>query len=90
MLERIAGLAKELKLANLEPQIAARRRQCNGREGIELAVFGRFKAGKSSILNSLAGRAVLPIGVVPLTAVVTRLAESTPMPPTCCWRCWPY
>ena len=73
MLERIAGLAKELKLANLEPQIAACRRQCNGREGIDVAVFGRFKAGKSSFLNSLAGRTVLPIGVVPLTAVITRL-----------------
>ena len=41
--------------------------------GIDVAVFGRFKAGKSSFLNSLTGRAVLPIGVVPLTAVVTRL-----------------
>ena len=73
MLERIASLAMELKLANLEPQIAACRRQCDGRQGIDVAVFGRFKAGKSSFLNSLGGRAVLPIGVVPLTAVITRL-----------------
>ena len=71
--ERIASLARELKLANLEPQIAACRRQCNGRQGIDVAVFGRFKAGKSSFLNSLTGRTVLPIGVVPLTAVITRL-----------------
>jgi GTP-binding protein EngB required for normal cell division len=73
ILERIASLAKELKLANLEPQIAACRRQRNGRQGIDVAVFGRFKAGKSSFLNHLAGRDVLPIGVVPLTAVITRL-----------------
>ena len=73
MLERIASLVKESKLANLEPQIAACRRQCNGRQGIDVAVFGRFKAGKSSFLNSLTGRTVLPIGVVPLTAVITRL-----------------
>jgi GTP-binding protein EngB required for normal cell division len=38
-----------------------------------VAVFGRFKAGKSSFLNHLTGRDVLPIGVVPLTAVITRL-----------------
>ena len=38
-----------------------------------MAVFGRFKAGKSSFLNHLTGQAVLPIGVVPLTAVITRL-----------------
>jgi GTP-binding protein EngB required for normal cell division len=73
MLERIASLAKDLKLSNLEPQIAACRRQCNGRQSIDVAVFGRFKAGKSSFLNSLTGRPVLPIGVVPLTAVITRL-----------------
>lgn len=42
-------------------------------DGIDVAVFGRFKAGKSSFLNHLTGRNVLPIGVVPLTAVITRL-----------------
>ena len=41
--------------------------------GVDVAVFGRFKAGKSSFLNHLAGRDVLPVGVVPLTAVITRL-----------------
>ena len=73
ILDRVESLANDLKLANLQPQIAACRRQCNGSPGIDVAVFGRFKAGKSSFLNSLIGRAVLPIGVVPLTAVITRL-----------------
>ena len=73
ILERVSGLAGELKLANLQPQIAACRKQFNGSHGIDVAVFGRFKAGKSSFLNSLTGRTVLPTGVVPLTAVVTRL-----------------
>ena len=73
ILERVLGLANELKLANLQPQIVACRNQLQAGDGIDVAVFGRFKAGKSSFLNSLAGRTVLPIGVVPLTAVVTRL-----------------
>ena len=74
ILNRVSGLAGELKLANLQPQIAACRKQFNGSShGIDVAVFGRFKAGKSSFLNHLTGRAVLPIGVVPLTAVITRL-----------------
>jgi len=74
ILNRVSGLAGELKLANLQPQIAACRKQFNGSShGIAVAVFGRFKAGKSSFLNHLTGRAVLPIGVVPLTAVITRL-----------------
>ncbi len=73
MVDRIAGLACEFSLRNLEPRIAACRRQFEVRNGIEVAVFGRFKAGKSSLLNDLAGRPVLPIGVVPVTAVVTRI-----------------
>jgi GTP-binding protein EngB required for normal cell division len=74
ILNRVSGLAGELKLANLQPQIAACRKQFNGGgHSIDVAVFGRFKAGKSSFLNHLTGRAVLPIGVVPLTAVITRL-----------------
>lgn len=73
ILDRVAKVAGDWHLANLQPQIAACRRQWNGHTTIDVAVFGRFKAGKSSFLNHLAGRAVLPIGVVPLTAVITRL-----------------
>ena len=73
ILDRISKLAFELKLANLQPQIAACRNQLHAHNGIDVAVFGRFKAGKSSFLNHLTGQAVLPIGVVPLTAVITRL-----------------
>src|SRR5271157_3521973 len=40
---------------------------------IAVAVLGRFKAGKSSFLNHFIGRNVLPMGVVPVTAVVTEL-----------------
>src|SRR5208282_3245557 len=74
ILNRVTALADELKLANLQPQIAACRNQLNaGNDGIDVAVFGRFKAGKSSFLNHLAGRDVLPVAVVPLTAAITRL-----------------
>jgi GTP-binding protein EngB required for normal cell division len=73
ILDRISKLAIELKLANLQPQIAACRNQLHAHDGIDVAVFGRFKAGKSSFLNHLTGREVLPIGVVPLTAVITQL-----------------
>jgi GTP-binding protein EngB required for normal cell division len=42
---------------------------------LEIAVFGRVSSGKSSLLNHLAGRAVLPVGVTPITAVPTRLTR---------------
>lgn len=73
ILERVSKLAEELNLANLHPQIVACRHQIGNGDKIDVAVFGRFKAGKSSFLNHLTGRSVLPIGVLPLTAVITRL-----------------
>jgi len=39
----------------------------------EIAFFGRVSSGKSSLLNYLLGRDVLPVGVLPVTAVLTRL-----------------
>ncbi|MBP7529668.1 MAG: dynamin family protein [Syntrophorhabdaceae bacterium] len=39
-----------------------------------MAIIGRFKAGKSSFLNSIIGKPVLPAGVIPVTTVITRLA----------------
>jgi GTP-binding protein EngB required for normal cell division len=40
---------------------------------LEVAVVGEFKRGKSSLINALVGREVLPVGVLPLTAVPTVL-----------------
>ena len=48
ILDRITAVADELKLAALRPQVAACRNQLRaGNDGIDVAVFGRFKAGKS-------------------------------------------
>ena len=38
-----------------------------------LAVLGQFKRGKSSLMNAIIGRDLLPTGVLPLTSVVTTL-----------------
>lgn len=40
---------------------------------IDVAILGQFKAGKSSFINSLIGRAILPVGVIPVTTAITRL-----------------
>ena len=39
-----------------------------------LVVVGEFKRGKSSVINALIGADLLPVGVVPLTAIATILA----------------
>jgi GTP-binding protein EngB required for normal cell division len=44
---------------------------------VDVAVLGQFKAGKSSFLNSLIGREVLPVNVLPATAVITRIGHGT-------------
>jgi len=36
-----------------------------------LVVFGEFKRGKSTFINSLLGRTILPTAVIPLTSIVT-------------------
>jgi GTP-binding protein EngB required for normal cell division len=40
---------------------------------IDVAILGQFKAGKSSFINSLIGQPLLPVGVIPVTTVITRL-----------------
>lgn len=43
-------------------------------DAFEIAVFGRVSSGKSSLLNHIVERDVLPVGVNPITAVPTQLA----------------
>jgi len=42
-------------------------------ETLNIAIFGRFKAGKSSFLNHLLGEPLLPVGVIPVTSVITGI-----------------
>lgn len=37
-------------------------------------MLGQFKSGKSSFLNALLGKPLLPVGVLPVTAVITRVS----------------
>ena len=45
---------------------------------VYVVAIGEFKRGKSSLLNALIEEKVLPVGVVPLTAVVTVLKHGQP------------
>ena len=42
-------------------------------QSFNLVVAGQFKRGKSSVINSLLGDRLLPVGVIPLTSVVTLI-----------------
>jgi GTP-binding protein EngB required for normal cell division len=56
-------------VADLAAEAAGRLRTLR----LEVAVVGEFKRGKSSLINALVGREVLPVGVLPLTSVPTVL-----------------
>jgi GTP-binding protein EngB required for normal cell division len=73
ILERLLDIQKKYSLAAIQPNLNACRAIVEAHETIDVGVFGRFKAGKSSLLNYFAGTSVLPIGVTPVTAVITRL-----------------
>jgi GTP-binding protein EngB required for normal cell division len=67
-------VVQNFHLTDLQTLLEAAEKQAHRTE-LNLAVFGRFKAGKSSFLNHLLQREVLPVGVVPLTSVVTQICH---------------
>ncbi len=42
---------------------------------INIAVLGEFNVGKSSFINSFIGRDILPVGVIPVTSVITSVTK---------------
>ena len=66
----------ERTMAGLRPnhpraaRVAALKVRLGGGQ-FHLAIVGQFKRGKSTVVNALLGAAVLPTGVIPLTAVPT-------------------
>src|SRR5208283_2291260 len=69
-IRRLGVLAREagLSLLSDEGERLAERASVGG---YYVACLGQFKRGKSSLLNSLLGRLVLPTGVAPVTSVAT-------------------
>ncbi len=42
-----------------------------------ISVIGQFKRGKSSLINSLIGEEILPVGIIPLTTAVTEIRRGS-------------
>ena len=85
--EAVAALIGQALACQLEPPDAqaATRDRLRGLAArlatarLQVAVVGQFKRGKSSLLNALLGIPVLPMGVVPLTAITTVLSAGPPL-----------
>lgn len=73
LLHRIFEICREFRISALGPQVESFQDLLSQEKLIDVAILGRFKAGKSSFLNYLADISFLPTGVVPITTVITRL-----------------
>ena len=81
-LERLAHIAAELgDLALASDARAEHDRLVEAR--FFVACLGQFKRGKSTLLNALVGQSILPVGVVPVTSVVTICGRSNPRRTPC-------
>ncbi|MBZ5499373.1 MAG: dynamin family protein [Acidobacteriia bacterium] len=72
-IDRVRTIRTKYRMAAIDPHLEACGALLEERGLIDVGIFGRFKAGKSSLLNLLAKRNVLPVGVTPVTTVITRL-----------------
>ena len=71
--DRVEAIRRKFGVESLAPQLAACRDMLRGGGVVDVAVLGQFKAGKSSFLNGLIGGPVVPVDILPSTAVVTRI-----------------
>ena len=62
VIDRVEAIRTRYGISAVQPHLDACRAILNCRGTIDVGIFGRFKAGKSSLLNHIAGRAVLPVG----------------------------
>jgi GTP-binding protein EngB required for normal cell division len=73
-LNTVADLIRRFGLTSLLPALSACEALSGEDSSLDVAVLGQFKSGKSSLLNAVLGESVFPVGVVPVTAVITRAA----------------
>lgn len=84
-LDHLADLARHLGADEIGAEAADAARRLADRRFF-VACVGQFKRGKSSLLNALVGGAVLPVGVAPVTSVVTVLRAGDAPAASVRWR----
>lgn len=74
--ERLGKLAESLKAADLEAALAENRKQL-AEDSFKIVVAGEFSRGKSTFVNALIRQALLPMDVLPETALL-QVVEYAP------------
>ncbi|MCX5857821.1 MAG: dynamin family protein [Deltaproteobacteria bacterium] len=73
LLQTVHGVCDRFQLVSLKRQLEAGESLLAQNPPIDVAILGQFKAGKSSFINSLIGKDILPVGAIPVTTAITRL-----------------
>lgn len=73
LLSQIQQICHQFHIVSLNRQIEACENLLQQDQLIDVAILGQFKSGKSSFLNSLIGKPILPVGVIPVTTTITRV-----------------
>ncbi len=71
--EILSEVCEKYRIQSLLPLFDAVRNLQNQKNFINISVLGQFKAGKSSFINSLIGKSILPVASTPLTNVITTV-----------------
>jgi len=75
LLDDVLRVLDDLATQDDRERLAALRQRVDARN-LRVLVAGEAKRGKSTLVNQLIGRDVLPTGVTPVTAVVTTVRSA--------------
>ena len=70
---RLQKLFEEYELCRMQANQVGDLAQKLEKNQLTIAVIGQFKRGKTTMVNSMLGKKLLPVGIVPITAAVTRI-----------------
>ena len=76
-LRALADLAHAQGMQSLHREIVEERLPLLDEGRLSMVVLGEFNHGKSSVINALLGRPLLPTGITPTTSVITHIVHGT-------------
>jgi len=74
LLTSILKVSNQYGFKSIAEQVQYLQNSGQNAQYVDLVVMGQFKAGKSSFINSILNKPLLPVGVLPVTSIVTRIS----------------
>lgn len=72
-LDRVIDILEQSRIAYEQASRGIKLRDRLYERELIISVIGKFKSGKSSLINSILEEELLPVGIIPLTTVVTEI-----------------